>query len=119
MIFQVRHVRETCVKFISSRSAGIQFYVRRSRHVSRTRRCCSLSFFFLLLHRETLYAGLHGSVCCEEILFSLPETTVVILRLTTKLETELTRPRWFLFRTFSFQVNGHFGRKRCGTRLTN
>lgn len=68
-----------------------------------------LFLFFSLLYHETLFAELRVSVSRRFCLVSVPETTVVILRLTTKLETvELICPGCFLFRTFSFQVNGHF-----------
>lgn len=54
----------------------------------------------------------------EMTLFSLPETTVVvILRLTTKPETELTRPGGGFVSRLRFPgFNGHFGRKRRGRR---
>lgn len=49
-----------------------------------------------------------------EMLFSLPEAAVVvILRLTTKPETELTRPGGGFVSRLRFPgFNGHFGRKR-------
>lgn len=111
MIFHVRHVRKTCVKFISSESSGIRFLrPTQPTRVAEWRDLAEKLFFFpcfflfFLLQQNTPYAVVY----CGEMLGVLVYRKLVYcsnIASDNKAGNRMTCPRCFRF-CFGFRVNG-------------